>query len=170
MAEKVYRTDKIIFLGYALLVLTYSLFFGLLVAKKGGISISSLIFILLVLPVGAYFFFLSKKKIVIDDEGIKIFGVTGKKFFRWQDIQEVSVSAGRKYFLFITDKEGKLAVIDDSTENFKELLKEISKRVLPNKLPQNFDSVINSYRRSYGSMILIYIASLILLSVLLQSL
>ncbi|MEO2068069.1 MAG: PH domain-containing protein [Desulfurobacteriaceae bacterium] len=170
MDRKIYRTDKFTFLGYALLVLTYSLFFGLLVVRSGGVSINSLIFVLLVLPVAAYFFFLSRKKVIIDNEGIKVFGITGKKEFKWRDIQEVSVSAGRKYFLFIADKEGKLAVIDDSTENFKELLQEIKKKVSPNKLPENFDSVINSYRRSYGSIILIYIASLILLFVLFQSL
>jgi hypothetical protein len=111
-----------------------------------------------------------KKKVVIDDTGIKVFGITGKKEFKWDEISEVSISAGRRYFLFIADKDGNVAVVDDSTENFRELLEELKNRLPESKLPPGFENVIKSYKRSYGSIALIYIASFILLFVLIRSL
>jgi Ca2+/Na+ antiporter len=169
MAEKVFRTDKFTFLGYTLLVLSYTLFFGTIVYKFGGFSFKSLIMILLIIPVAVYFFFLLKKKVVIDDTGIKVFGITGKKEFKWDEISEVSVSAGRRYFLFIADKDGNIAVVDDSTENFRELLEELKNRLPESKLSPNYGNVVKSYKRSYGSIALIYIASFILLFILIQT-
>ena len=169
MDKKVFRTDKFTFLGYTLLVLTYSFFFGTIVYKFGGFSFKSLIMVLLIIPVAAYFFFLLKKKVIIDDNGIKVFGITGKKELKWNEISEVSVSAGRRYFLFIADKDGNVAVVDDSTENFKELLEELKDRLPEGKLPPSYENVIKSYKRSYGSIALIYIASFILLFVLIRS-
>ena len=169
MAEKVFRTDKFTFLGYTLLVLSYTLFFGTIVYKFGGFSFKSLIMILLIIPVAVYFFFLLKKKVIIDDNGIEVFGITGKKEFKWNEISEVSVSAGRRYFLFIADKDGNVAVVDDSTENFKELLEELKNRLPEGKLPSSYENIINSYKRSFGSIALIYIASFILLFVLIRS-
>ncbi|WP_163328172.1 hypothetical protein GFV12_01435 [Desulfurobacterium thermolithotrophum] len=170
MIEKVFKTDKITLLGYTLLVFTYSLFFGTIFFKQSGSSFTSIIMVLLVLPVAAYFFFLLRKRVIVDQNGIKIIGITGKKEFSWNEISEVSVSPGRKYFLFITNKSGDVAVIDDSTENFKELLEELKKRLPKEKLSPNYENVLNSYKRSYGSIILIYVASLILLFILLKSL
>ncbi|TCK06228.1 PH domain-containing protein [Phorcysia thermohydrogeniphila] len=170
MAEKVFKTDKLTFLSYGLLVVAYALFFGLLFARTGGFSFKSAILLLFILPVLAYFFFLSKKKVVISDKGIKVFGLTGRKEFSWEDILEVSLSPGRKYFIFIGDKNGELAVIDDSTENFKELLREIGKRISRDKLPENYESLIENYRRSYTSPVLILVASAVLFFVILKSL
>jgi len=170
MAEKSFRTDRFTFLGYTLLVLTYTLFFGTIVYRSGGFSFKSLIMVLLIIPVAVYFFFLLKKRIIIDDTGIKVVGITGEKKFKWEEISEVSVSTGRRYLLFIADKDGNVAVVDDSTENFKELLEELKNRLPQSNLPPNYEEIIKSYKRSYGSLTLIYIASFILLFVLIRSL
>ncbi len=167
--QLVLRTDRITLFAYTLLTLVYALFFALVVQKSGGFSVKSLILILLVLPVVAYFVFLSRKRVVISDEGIGIFGLTGRKWFSWDKIEEVSLSPGRRYFLFIATSDGELAIIDDTTERFEELLREILKRVDGSKLQENFENIASSYRKSYGSIILVYAASLILLAVILSS-
>jgi hypothetical protein len=170
MAKKVFKTDKLTFLSYGLLVVAYALFFALLFARTGGFSLKSAVFLFFVLPILAYFLFLTRKRVVISDRGIEVVGLTGRKSFSWEDISEVSLSAGRKYFIFITDKSGKLAIIDDSTENFKELLKEIGSRVSKDKLPENYESLAENYRRSYTSPVLILVASAVLFFVILKSL
>ena len=169
MADKVFKTDKLTFLSYGLLVVAYALFFGLLFARTGGFSFKSAVLLAFIFPIVAYFFFLTKKRVVISDKGIKVFGLTGRKEFSWEDVFEVSVSPGRKYFIFISDKNGNLAVIDDSTEDFKELLREIGKRISSDKLPEGYNSLIENYRRSYTSPILLLVASTVLFFVILKS-
>jgi len=170
MAKKVFKTDKLTFLSYGLLVVAYALFFGLLFARAGGFSFKSGLLLLFVFPILAYFLFLTRKKVTLSDEGIEVVGLTGRKSFRWEDVEEVSVSAGRKYFIFIGNKKGELAVIDDSTEDFEELLKEIGRRVPKSRLPENYENLIKNYRRSYTSPVLILVASVVLFLVILKSL
>ncbi len=169
MAEKrVFRADGLTVLSYGVLVISYVLFFGALILKAGRFSPGLMVFALLVLPVVAYFVFLLKKRVVITDEGIEVFGLTGRKFIKWNEIEEVSLTPGRKYFLFIADKEGKLAVIDDSFSNFEEILKEVKRRA-PSKLPENYDRLVSSYRRSYTSNVVLIVAAAILLFILFNS-
>ncbi len=166
--KKVFRTDTFTLVSYTLLVLSYSLFFGALIAKFGRLSLSSVLLLLLIIPVVAYFVFLLKKKVVLTDEGIEVFGITGRKRIKWSEVEEVSLTPGRRYFLFIVSKEGNLAVVDDSVSNFRELLKEVEERV-PDKVNENFDKLRESYKRSYTSNAVILIASLILLFILFKS-
>ncbi|WP_457679760.1 PH domain-containing protein [Thermovibrio sp.] len=168
MAEKVYKTDKLTFFSYGLLIVAYSLFLGLLLKKAGGFNFSMLIFGLFVLPVVAYFVFLLLKKVRITEEGIEVFGLTGRKFIRWDEVSSVSITPGRKYFIFIESKDGKLAVVDDSISDFKGVAREIEKR-LRDKLPPNYDSVVSSHRRSYTSTLILIAASLFLIFVAIKS-
>lgn len=169
MDKRVFRTDKLTLSGYILLVLIYATFFGMIVYRSTGLSFKSLIMVLLIIPIVAYLFFLFKKKVVIDNDCISIWGLTGKKEFKWNDISDISLSSGRRQFLFITDKKGNVAVVDDSTDNFKELLEELKKRLPEDQLPEHFEDSIKAYKRSYMSLALVYLASLILLSVLIKS-
>jgi Ca2+/Na+ antiporter len=167
--EKVYRTDKLTFLSYGLLIVAYALFIAVIVKRAGGFSSSMLILFLFVLPVLAYFFFLFKKSVKITEEGIEVFGLTGRKKIRWEEIASVSLTPGRKYFLFIESKDGKLAVVDDSTENFVEVAREVKRRA-PVKLPENYDKLLDSYRRSYTSIGILLFAALVLIFVAVKSL
>lgn len=167
--KKVFKTEGFTVLAYGLLVVAYVLFFGALFLKSGRFSPGLLVFAVLILPVVAYFIFLLKKRVVITDEGIEVFGLTGKKFIRWNEISEISLTPGRRYFLFIADKDGKLAVIDDSFSGFDELLKEVKRRV-SSKLPENYDKVASTYRRSYTSNTILIVAALVLLFILFHSL
>ena len=169
MDKKVFKSDGLTVLAYGLLVIAYVLFFGALIVKAGRFSPGLLIFAILILPVVAYFLFLVKKRVVISNEGIEVFGLTGKKFIKWNDISEISLTPGRRYFLFIADREGKLAVIDDSFAGFEELLREIKKRA-PSKIPENYDKVASGYRRSYTSNAILIIAAVVLLFILFNSL
>ncbi len=169
MAERVYRTDKLTFLSYGLLTVAYGLFLGLIFKKAGGFTSSLLILLIFVLPVFAYFLFLMKKSVKIDDEGIEVFGLTGRKRINWEEVRSISLTPGRKYFLFIEGKNGKLAVIDDSTENFVEVAREIRKRV-PDKVSENFESLLSSYKRSYTSVGILLLAAFILIFVALKNL
>jgi len=168
MEVKVYKTDKLTFISYLTLVIVYALFIFLLIVKAQGLNASSLILSLFVLPVIAYFVFLLKKEVKLSSEGIEVFGLTGKKRIKWEEVVSVSITPGRKYFLFIEGKGGKLAVIDDSTEKFKEIGEEIKKRV-PNKVAENFEEVLNSYKRSYFSTAVLLVAALVLIFVALKS-
>ncbi len=167
--QLVFKTDRVTLFAYALLTFTYAVFFALVIGRSGGFSVKSLILVLLVLPVAAYFMFLSKKRVMISDKGIEVLGLMGRKSFSWDRVEGVSISPGRRYFLFITSVDGDVLVIDDSTEKFRELLEEISRRVDRSKLQQDFDKLISSYKRSYGNIYLVYIAALILLFVILKS-
>ena len=171
MAEerKVFKSDGLTVLSYGLLVISYVLFFGALIVKAGRLSPGLMVFALLIFPVVAYFIFLLKKRVVITDEGIEVFGLTGKKFIKWNEISEISLTPGRKYFLFIADKNGKLAVVDDSFSGFEELLKEVKKRA-PSKIPENYDKVASAYKRSYTSNAILIVAALALLFILFHSL
>jgi len=160
--EKIYKTDKLTFLSYGLLIIAYALFLGLIVKRAGGFDSSIFLLMLFVLPVLGYFVFLFKKHVKISDRGIEVFGLTGRKKIEWEEIASVSLTPGRKYFLFIESKDGKLAVIDDSTENFVEIAKEVKKRA-PINLPENYDSILNSYRRSYTSIGILLFAALVLI-------
>ncbi|WP_456456256.1 PH domain-containing protein [Thermovibrio sp.] len=168
MEVKVYKTDKLTFISYLTLVVAYALFISLLIVKAGGFSASSLILSLFVLPVVAYFIFLLKKEVRLSEEGLEVFGLTGRKKIRWEEVASVSITPGRKYFLFIEGKGGKLAVIDDSTENFKEIAQEIKKKV-PDKVQENFDELISSYKRSYLSTAVLLVAALGLIFIAVKS-
>ncbi len=168
MEVKVYKTDKLTFISYLTLVIAYALFIFLLIVKAQGLNASSLILSLFVLPVIAYFVFLLKKEVKLSSEGIEVFGLTGRKKIKWEEVVSVSITPGRKYFLFIEGKGGKLAVIDDSTEKFKEIGEEIRKRV-PNKVAENFEEVLSSYKRSYFSTAVLLVAALVLIFVALKS-
>jgi len=168
MAEKVYRTDRLTFLTYGLLIVAYALFLGLIVMKAGGVNSSFLILALFVLPVLAYFFFLLKKQVKIDDEGIEVFGLTGRKKIRWSEIRSISMTPGRKYFIFVEGKDGNLAVIDDSTENFIEVARELRRRA-PDRVSENYDVLLSSYKRSYTSVAILLFAALILIFVAVKS-
>lgn len=168
MDKKEFRTDWFTLISYALLVVSYSLFFGALLYRSGKFSLTSVVFLLLVLPVVGYFFFLLKKNVTVSNDGIEVFGITGRKSIRWDEIEEVSLTPGRRFFLFISSKDGKLAVVDDSVSGFEELLREIERRV-PNRLSSNFKEIASSYKRSYTSNAIILIASLVLLFILIKS-
>ncbi len=169
MDRKVFRSDKITLFSYGLLVVAYALFFGALIVKASHFSPGLLVFLFLILPVAAYFIFLLKKRVVITDEGIEVFGLTGRKFIKWNEIAEISLTPGRRYFLFISDRKGNLAVIDDSFSEFEELLNEIKEKA-PSKLPENFDNLASGYRRSYTSSAILIIAAIVLLVILFKSL
>jgi hypothetical protein len=166
---KVYRTDKLTFLSYGLLVVAYALFIAVIVKKVGGFN--SLIFLiaLFVLPVFGYFLFLLKKSVKITNEEIEVFGLTGRKKIRWNEIISVSLTPGRKYFLFIESKDGKLAVIDDSTENFIEIAKEVREKA-PVRLSEDYDKFLSFYRRSYTSIGILIFAAIVLIFVALRNL
>jgi Ca2+/Na+ antiporter len=167
MDKKVFRTDLITLFSYSMLVVSYSLFFGALILKFGKLTFSGVVLLILVLPILGYLVFLAKKKVALSESGIEIFGLTGKKFIKWDDVENVSLTPGRKYFLFFSSKDGKVAVVDDSVSNFKGLLEEIQRRI-PNKLSENFPQIASSYKRSYTSNAVILIASLILLFILIK--
>jgi hypothetical protein len=167
--KKVYRTDKLTLFSYALLVFAYMWFFFLLVERTGGFSGKSAILMVLVLPILLYFFFLIRKKVVVSDEGLEVVGFTGRKVFKWDEIKEITVSQGRKYFLFISGEDNKFAVIDDSVSNFTELANEIGKKVPKEALSKDFFDVIGSYKRSTSSVLLILIASAVLIFLLIKS-
>ena len=166
---KVYRTDKLTFLSYGLLIVAYALFLGLIVMKAGGVNSSFLILALFVLPVVAYFVFLMKKQVKIDDEGIEVFGLTGRKRIKWSEVRSISMTPGRKYFIFVEGEGGKLAVIDDSTENFVEVARELRRRA-PDKVSENYDALLSSYRRSYMSLGILLFAAVVLIFVVVKSL
>ncbi|SMP18097.1 PH domain-containing protein [Desulfurobacterium pacificum] len=167
--KKVYRTDKLTLFSYALLVFAYMWFFFLLVERTGGFSGKSIILVVLILPILAYFFFLLRKKIVVSDDGLEIVGITGKKFFKWNEIREISVSQGRKYFLFITGEGDKFAIIDDSVSGFTEIAKEITKRAPQGAMKEEVITAISSYKKSISSVLLILIASAVLIFLLIKS-
>ncbi len=168
MDRKVFRTDPFTLFSYSMLVLSYSLFFGALILKYGRITFSGVVLLILVLPVLGYFAFLLRKKVVLSREGIEVFGLTGRKLIKWSDLESVSLTPGRKYFIFISSKDGKLAVIDDSISNFKELLEEIKRKVPNGKLNENFLQIATAYRKSYTSNFIILVASLVLLFILVK--
>ncbi len=167
--KKVYRTDKLTLFSYALLVFAYVWFFFLLVERAGGFSGKSAILAVLILPILLYFFFLLRKKIVVTDRGLEIVGITGKKFFEWSEIKEVSVSKGRKYFLFVTGKNDKFAIIDDSISDFVELAKEIAEKAPKEAVKEEVFTVISNYKRSVSSLLLILAASIVLIYLLIKS-
>ncbi|MEO2082879.1 MAG: PH domain-containing protein [Desulfurobacteriaceae bacterium] len=167
--KETFKTEKLTFISYGLLVVAYALFFFLLLKKSGGVNFSAIILLLFALPVLAYFLFLSVKKVVISEEGLEVVGITGKKRVKWEEISEVSAVPGRRNFLFISTKEGKLIVIDDSTENFKRIMEEVGKRVPEEKLSENYREALKNYKKSYGSQALILTAALVLIFLLLRS-
>ncbi len=169
MAEKVYKTEKLTFLSYGLLIVAYALFLALITVKAGGFNSSLLILALFVVPVVAYFIFLLRKEVRIDEEGIEVFGLTGRKRIGWSEVRSVSITPGRKYFIFVEGEGGKLAVIDDSTENFPEVARELRRRV-PDKVSENYDTLLSSYKRSYFPLAVLLFAALVLIFVTVKSL
>jgi Ca2+/Na+ antiporter len=166
---KVYKTDKLTFLSYGVLVVAYALFMALLVYRAGHLTASAVVMALLVLPVFGYFFFLLRKRVVIDDEGIEVFGLTGRKKIKWNEVSSVSFVPGRKAFLFVEGKGGKLAVIDDSFENFPEIVEEVRRRLPKEYFPENFEQLTKSYKRSLFHLLLLLVAGLVLLFIVFKS-
>ncbi len=166
---KRFKVLPIILIGYTILIFSYTAFFARLLKHYGKFNLSSFILILLVIPVLVYYISLLAKEVKVDDEGICVKGIFRKKEFKWENMDSVMVTHGRKTFIFLTLKDGTSAIIDDTLGNFEELMKIIGKNVKKEALPDDWDRIVNSYKRSNFSIILVYIAGLLLLFVVLKS-
>jgi len=169
MEERTYKTDKLTVLSYGLLVVAYFLFFFLIVERRGGFSLELFVLFVLILPILGYFLFLLRKRVFINSQGIGVVGLTGRKFFKWSEIKEISLSTGRKGFLFITNKNGELILIDDSVSGFSEIAT-ILKRKVPNAVSSNFGMELSNYKKSRSSIYLILVAAFVLIFLLIRNL
>ncbi|OMH40618.1 PH domain-containing protein [Desulfurobacterium indicum] len=166
---KDYRSSPLYVATYAVLTLLYFVFLGS-VAVKYGVNINFFVLAILVIPVLLRLVALLKRKVVVSDDGIEIRDLFKSGFVKWDDIESVGFSSRRRTFLFIVTKDKNGYLIDDSVENFKELLEEIGKRVDRNKLPENWQDIVNSYKPSYGGIALVVLAVLVIGYVILKSL
>ncbi|ADU96647.1 PH domain-containing protein [Thermovibrio ammonificans] len=167
--DRVFRTDRLTFLSYGLLVVAYALFIAFLVHRAGGVNFSAFILAVLVLPVFGYFFFLVKKRVRVTEQGIEVFGLTGRKEIRWQDVVSVSLVPGRKYFLFVESKDGTLAVVDDSFEEFPEIVRLVGEKAPKGSLSENYWEVAKGFRRSYLSPAILIVAAVVLIGIVVKS-
>ena len=166
---KKFRVHPLIMTGYTILIFSYTAFFIRLIEHYGKMSFGSLILLLLILPVFLYYLTLLFKEVNIDEDGIGVKGIFGKVKVKWEDISSVTVSKGRKNFIFLTSKDRKSIMIDDTLKDFELILRTIGEKVDKSALPEDWNDIIKSYKRSYFSIILIYIAGFLLLFVILKS-
>ncbi|WP_456395969.1 PH domain-containing protein [Desulfurobacterium sp.] len=158
---KKFRSSPIYIVSYLILTLLYFVFLGA-VAVKYGVNINFFVLAILVIPVLLRLIALLKKKVVISDEGIEIRDLFKSGFIRWGDIESVGFSSRRRTFLFIITRNKDGYLIDDSLKNFKSLLEEIEKRVDKSKLPENWEDIVGSYKPSYGGIVLVVLAILVI--------
>lgn len=164
---KTFRTDNLTLSGYTLLTFIYALFFGKLISYY-GFSLKSIIFIILVLPIAIYYLFILRKRVITTRDFIESINILGKNRINWSEIDKIIFTKGRKLLILITSKSGKNIIIDDNTENFRELLNTIVKNVDKERLPKDYQERIANYKRSYLTVILIYVVAVILLMIFIK--
>ncbi len=164
---KTFRTDNLTLSGYTLLTFVYVLFFGKLISYY-GFSLKSIIFIILVLPIAIYYLFILRKRVITTRDFIESINILGKNRINWGEIDKIIFTKGRKLLILITSKSGKNIIIDDNTENFRELLNTIVKNVDKERLPKDYQERIANYKRSYLTVILIYVVAVILLMIFIK--
>ncbi|WP_456464957.1 PH domain-containing protein [Desulfurobacterium sp.] len=164
-----FRSLPLYIAAYAVLTLLYVVFL-VSVAVKYGVNINFFVLAVLVVPVLLRLVALLKREVVISEEGIEIRDLFKSGFVRWSDIESVGFSSRRRTFLFIVTRNKDGYLIDDSVENFKNLLEEVGKRVDKSKLPKNWKDIASSYKPSYGGIVLVTLAILVIGYVVLKSL
>lgn len=165
---KEFRTDKIYLFSYLLLSFLYIMFLGV-VAFKYGINANFFVLLLLMLPILVRVYSLLKKRVKISDEGIEIKDIFKSGFVRWDNIDSVGISVRRKVFLILSLKGGGAFLIDDTVENFNEILKEIETHLPANRLPENWEEAVSSYKPSRGGIFLVALAIVVILYVVFKS-
>ncbi|SNR71876.1 hypothetical protein [Desulfurobacterium atlanticum] len=165
---KEFKTDKVYLLSYLVLSCLYVLFLAV-VAFKYGINLNFFVLVLLMLPILIRVYSLIKKKIQISDNGIEIEDIFKSGFVRWSDIDSVGISMRRKIFLILSLKDGGAFLIDDNVEGFEDILKEIEKHVPKDRLPENWEEAVSSYKPSRSGIFLVLLAILVILYVVFKS-
>ncbi|WP_456438164.1 PH domain-containing protein [Desulfurobacterium sp.] len=164
-----FRSLPLYIAAYAVLTLLYVVFL-VSVAVKYGVNINFFVLAVLVVPVLLRLVALLKREVVISEEGIEIRDLFKSGFVKWSDIESVGFSSRRRTFLFIVTRNKDGYLIDDSVENFKNLLEEVGKRVDKGKLPENWEDIVSGYKPSYGGIVLVTLAILVIGYVVLKSL
>jgi len=163
------KTDKVYLFSYLALSVLYFVFLGV-VAFKYGINANFFVLILLMLPILVRVYSLFKKEVELSEEGIKIKAVFKSGSVKWDDIDSVGLSLRRKVFLILSLKEGGAFLIDDTVENFPEILQEIEKHIDNAKLPENWKEAVSNYKPSKGGIFLVVLAIMVILFVIFKSL
>ncbi len=145
MAE-VFKTQKKQIAAYAVLLMSYALFVGVVIYKKGA-GIGVLILSLLALPVMYHLLLLIRREIRFEHKGISIKGAFSKNFLSFSDIKEAVIP--RRGFLAITTKD-KVFILDDTISNFKEMVIKLFEKLPEDKRPKNWKEIIEQLPKEKG--------------------